>query len=181
MSKLGVIILCQLAIMAGLLSFKIEGRAHRMLWWLCLLMWMRHYLLVCVTFTLSSLQAVLEEMLVLAAAGVEPVSLGARSLHMSAIPDALYMVAEERHRSSSPYATTPISTVDIIAGSIPGETTSSVVSDVGSIGYLLVWLPFGNCLFVCSLGIKQNRVQLHDGQCVYHRRIPSCDETALFM
>lgn len=49
-----------------------------------------------------------------------------RMLHISAIPDTLYMV-DEQHCSSAPYAVSPVSTVDIIAGTIPGQFHLAVV------------------------------------------------------
>ncbi|KAK7104211.1 BTB/POZ domain-containing protein 7-like [Littorina saxatilis] len=61
-------------------------------------------------------KAVLEDMVVSAAQ--EQDTSGVRMLHMSAIPDTLYMV-DEQHCSSAPYAVSPVSTVDIIAGTIP--------------------------------------------------------------
>lgn len=63
-------------------------------------------------------QAVLEDMVVSAAQEQDTSSV--RMLHMSAIPDTLYMV-DEQHCSSAPYAVSPVSTVDIIAGTIPGK------------------------------------------------------------
>ena len=58
----------------------------------------------------------LEDMVVSAAQESES---RVRTLHMSAIPDTLYMV-DDQHCSSAPYAISPVSTVDIIAGTIPG-------------------------------------------------------------
>ncbi|XP_076464304.1 BTB/POZ domain-containing protein 7-like [Babylonia areolata] len=71
-------------------------------------------------------KAVLEDMVVCAQ---EQDTSRVRMLHMSTIPDTLYMV-DEQHCSSAPYAVSPVSTVDIIAGTIPvpdRETFSMMV------------------------------------------------------
>jgi hypothetical protein len=69
------------------------------------------------------MQAVLEDRVVSAAQENEIA--GVRTLHMSSIPDTLYMV-DEQHCSSAPYAVSPVSTVDIIAGTIPGMSFERV-------------------------------------------------------
>ncbi|GFO11987.1 BTB/POZ domain-containing protein 7 [Plakobranchus ocellatus] len=42
-----------------------------------------------------------------------------RTLHLSAIPDTLYMLEENDATLSEPYSGSPVSTVDVIAGTIP--------------------------------------------------------------
>ena len=44
-----------------------------------------------------------------------------RTLHLSTIPDTLYMLEEGDATLSEPYSGSPVSTVDVIAGTIPGE------------------------------------------------------------
>ena len=84
-------------------------------------------------------QAVLEDMVVCAAQEQDTSSV--RMLHMSAIPDTLYMV-DEQHCSSAPYAVSPVSTVDIIAGTIPGKPHPNTVLDLYS-------LHFGRPIWDC--------------------------------
>jgi len=92
-----------------------------------------HYLDVLITVMSAPLtvccvhvvQAVLEEQL------SESQELGGAHLrlkHMSVIPDALYMVEDKEYAASLPppaHIPSSSSTVDIIAGTIPGECDSS--------------------------------------------------------
>ena len=50
-----------------------------------------------------------------------------RTLHLSTIPDTLYMLEEGDATLSEPYSGSPVSTVDVIAGTIPGEFPSCVL------------------------------------------------------